>query len=330
MKRWVDKVPGGMMLIPLLIGALLRTLFPDVFSSTNTIFRSSFTGGLLTSATAFLAAFYICLGSTIDLRQTGYIVRKGFALWFGKIGTAAVIGLLIRWFASGHQNDVIAGLSAVAIIAAFCDTNGGLYMALVGQLSDKIEDAAAYSIMSIESGPFFTMLILGVTGLANFPLVAFVLALLPLVIGIVLGNLDPEWRTFLRSGTQLLIPFFALALGTGIDLSKVASAGVAGIVLGVVVVVVTGAVLVALDRWTGGSGLAGVAAASTAGNAAAVPVAVAAIYTLYQPIAAQATVQVSAAVIVTAILTPLATAWYSRRIAKSDTPPRVKPLARTA
>lgn len=314
MKRWVDRVPGGMMLVPLLVGAILRTVFPAVFAADNTVFRTSFTGGLLTGAVPFLAAFYVCLGSTIDLRQTGYIVKKGAALWLGKILTAAAVGVLIR-LSGANQNDVFLGLSALAIVAAFSDTNGGLYMALMAQLGNKAEDVAAYSIMSLESGPFFTMLILGITGLASFPLAAFVLAILPLLIGIALGNWDPQWRTFLRPGTQILIPFFALALGTGIDLSKVASAGLSGILLGVLVVVVTGIVLIVLDRVTGGTGLAGIAAASTAGNAAAVPPVVAAIYTAYAPIAAAATVQVSACVIVTAILVPIVTAWYSTRVA---------------
>lgn len=327
MKRWVDRVPGGMMLVPLFFGAILRTVFPHVFANDNTIFRTSFTGGLLTGAVPFLAVFYVCLGSTIDLRQTGYIVKKGFALWLGKIGTAAVIGFAIRWLASGHQNDVFLGLSALAIVAAFSDTNGGLYMALMGQLGRKVEDVAAYSIMSLESGPFFTMLILGVTGLASFPLIAFVLAILPLIIGIALGNWDPEWRAFLKSGSQLLIPFFALALGTGIDLTKIAAAGLSGILLGVLVVVITGIVLMLLDRSTGGNGLAGIAAASTAGNAAAVPPVVAAIYTAYAPIAAIATVQVSACVIVTAILTPIVTAWYATRVGRA--PLRDEALARS-
>ena len=318
MKRWIDRVPGGMMIVPLFLGALLRTVFPHIFDKGNTVFQTSFTGGLLTGAVPFLAAFYVCLGSTIDLRQTGYIVKKGFALWLGKIGTAAVIGLLIRMLVP-NQNDVFLGLSALAIVAAFSDTNGGLYMALMAQLGRKAEDVAAYSIMSLESGPFFTMLILGVTGLASFPLIAFVLALLPLIIGIILGNWDPAWRAFLRPGTQILIPFFALALGTGIDLTKIAAAGMSGVLLGVFVVAITGAVLVALDRLTGGNGTAGLAAASTAGNAAAVPAVVAAIYTAYQPIAALATVQVSACVIVTAVLTPIVTAWYATRVAKVDT-----------
>ena len=69
-------------------------------------------------------------------------------------------------------------------------------MALMAQLGRKIEDVAAYSIMSMESGPFFTMLIFGVSGLASFPVLAFVFALLPLLIGIVLGNSDPHGEPF--------------------------------------------------------------------------------------------------------------------------------------
>lgn len=311
MKRAIDKIPGGMMIIPLLIGAVLRTLFPHL--ADDPVFKSSFTGGLFTGASALLAAFYICLGSTIQLRDTGYILRKGVALWAGKVVTAAIIGFLIKWLAP-DQNHLVLGLSALAIVAAFSDTNGGLYMALMGQLGKRREDVAAYSIMSLESGPFFTMLILGVTGLASFPLLAFVYAILPLVIGMVLGNLDDEMRKFLSKAQDVLIPMFALALGFGINLANVLKAGLSGIVLGLLVVVVTGAVLVLLDRLTGGNGLAGIAAASTAGNAAAVPMAVAAAYAGYKGVAATATVQVAASVIVTAILVPILTAWYARRV----------------
>jgi len=312
MKRFIDRVPGGMMLVPLLIGAIVRTLVPTAFSGDDPIFKSSFTGGLLTGAIPFLAAFYVCLGSTIEFRSTGYILRKGGALWVAKIGTAFAVAFLIRALAH-DQNHILFGLSALAVVAALSDTNGGLYMALMAQLGKRAEDVAAYSIMSIESGPFFTMLILGIAGLAHFPALAFVLALLPLVLGMLIGNYDPAMREFLRPGVTLLIPFFALALETGINLRGIATAGASGILLGIFVVALTGVVLLLADRLTGGTGLAGIAASSTAGNAAIVPVAVAAIYAGYAPIAAAATVQVSAAVIVTAILTPLVTAWYAKR-----------------
>jgi 2-keto-3-deoxygluconate permease len=310
-KAAIDKVPGGMMLIPLLIGAIIRTLFPSLFDLPS--FKSSFTGGLLTGAGPLLAAFYVCLGATIRFQATGYILKKGVSLWVGKIGTAFIIAFLIKTIFP-DQNNLFLGLSALAIIAAFSDTNGGLYMALMGQLGKKAEDVAAYSIMSLESGPFFTMLILGVAGLASFPLLAFVFAILPLILGMVLGNLDEKMRDFLSKGQDVMIPMFALALGAGINLTNVVKAGISGILLGLAVVVITGIILYSLDRLTGGTGVAGVAASSTAGNAAAVPMVVATVYTGYSSIAATATLQVTAAVIVTAVLTPLVTTWLARRV----------------
>nr|WP_235427106.1 2-keto-3-deoxygluconate permease [Cohnella kolymensis] len=150
--------------------------------------------------------------------------------------------------------------------------------------------------------------------MASFPLLAFIFSILPLIIGMILGNLDEDMREFLGRGVDVLIPFFALAIGAGINLTNVLQAGLSGIVLGVLVVIVTGVVLFFLDRLTGGKGVAGVAASSTAGNAAAVPVAVAALYPAYQEIASLATLQVTAAVIVTAVLTPIVTAWVYKRV----------------
>ncbi|GIO67943.1 2-keto-3-deoxygluconate permease [Paenibacillus sp. FSL M7-1455] len=309
-KAAIDKIPGGMMLIPLLIGAIIRTFFPGIFDLPE--FKSSFTGGLLTGTSALLAAFYICLGSTIRFQATGYILKKGVSLWIGKIGTTFIIALLIKAIFP-DQNNLFLGLSALAIVAAFSDTNGGLYMALMGQLGKKAEDVAAYSIMSLESGPFFTMLILGVAGLASFPIMAFVFAILPLLIGMILGNLDEKMREFLSKGQDVMIPLFSLAIGASINLANVVKAGASGIILGLGVVVITGGMLFLIDRLTGGDGVAGIAASSTAGNAAAVPMAVAAVYTGYSGIAATATLQVTAAVIVTAILTPLLTTWFAKR-----------------
>src|SRR5206468_12246997 len=97
-------------------------------------------------------------------------------------------------------------------------------------------------------------------------------------------------------------------------LRSVASAGGSGILLGITVLVVTAFVCIIVDRLLGGSGIAGAAASSTAGNSAAVPQAVALADPSYALIAPAATVQVAASVIVTAVLTPVLTAWWSRRV----------------
>jgi len=106
-------------------------------------------------------------------------------------------------------------------------------------------------------------------------------------------------------------------LGQTINLGSVVTAGLPGIVLGLAVVAVTGIVCIATDRLLGGSGVAGAAASSTAGNSAAVPQAVALADPSYAAIAPAATVQVAASIIVTAILTPLLTSWWYRRVEAS-------------
>ena len=89
-------------------------------------------------------------------------------------------------------------------------------------------------------------------------------------------------------------------------------------VLGLAVVIVTGCVCILADKLFGGTGIAGAAASSTAGNSAAVPQAVAIADPSYAPVAAAATVQVAASVIVTAILTPFLTAWWFRKVLRQD------------
>jgi 2-keto-3-deoxygluconate permease len=121
-------------------------------------------------------------------------------------------------------------------------------------------------------------------------------------------------RDFLSRAVPVMIPFFAFALGTGLDLSKVWQAGLLGLAMGVGVVIVTGIPMFIADRLTGGTGVAGVAAASTAGNAAAVPAIVAAANPAYADAARPATILIAACVVVTAILTPLVTAWVARMV----------------
>jgi 2-keto-3-deoxygluconate permease len=94
----------------------------------------------------------------------------------------------------------------------------------------------------------------------------------------------------------------------------VLTAGLPGVALGLTVVVVTGIVCITVDRLLGGSGVAGAAASSTAGNSAAVPQAVALADPTFAAVAPAATVQVAASVIVTAIMTPLLTAWWYRKV----------------
>lgn len=309
-KRTIERIPGGMMIVPLLIGSLVATFLPDTPK-----FFGSFTNALFTGALPILAVFYVCMGASINIKATPYLLKKGGTLLITKVGIAVLIGIVLGHFL-GEQpvsSGLFAGISTLAIVAAMNDTNGGLYMALMGQYG-RSEDVGAYSVMSLESGPFLTMVTLGIAGLSAFPWPTLVGSILPLALGMLLGNLDRDMRDFLAKAVPVMIPFFALALGASLDLHNVWQAGLLGLGMGVAVVVLTGIPLFFADRLTGGTGVAGVAAATTAGNAAAVPALIAAANPVYTEAAKSATILVAACVVVTAILAPLLTAAVAKRV----------------
>ena len=190
-----------------------------------------------------------------------------------------------------------------------------MFLALTSVMGSK-DDSGTYVVQSIETGPFLTMLIFVGAGLAVIPWLTTLSVIAPILAGAILGNLDDEIRQFFGTHEPVIVPFMAFTLGQTINLKSVLTAGVPGIVLGVTVITVTGAVCIIADRLFGGTGIAGAAASSTAGNSAAVPQAVALADPSYAAVAGAATVQVAASVIVTAVLTPLLTSWWYKKVNK--------------
>lgn len=316
-KHTIESVPGGMMIVPLAAGALMATFLPHTGE-----FFGSFTGALFTGALPILAVFYVCMGATIRMRSLPKVAKRGGLLLAVKITLGVAAGVILGHFIGARpiESGWLSGVSTLAVVAAINDTNGGLYMALMGQYGTT-QDAAAYSVMSLESGPFLTMLTLGVAGLASFPWQTLLGAILPLAAGMALGNLDSEMRDFLSRAVPVLIPFFAFALGATLDLHHVWAAGLVGIALGIAVIVVSCPALMLVDRLSGGNGTAGIGAATTAGNAAAVPALVAAANHKYAEAAGPATLLVASSVIVTSLLVPVLTTWWARRV-RVGTPQR--------
>lgn len=306
------------MLVPLILGALCKTFYPEAGK-----YFGSFTNGLVSGTVPILAVWFFCMGATIDLRATGTVLRKS--------GNLVVVKTLIAWAATyaaaqflpieGVQAGLFAGFSALAICAAMDMTNGGLYAAVMQQYGTK-EEAGAFVLMSIESGPLVSMFILGAAGVATFEPHLFVGAVLPFLIGFLLGNLDKELKEFFGKCVHTLIPFFGFALGNGIDLHVIAQTGLGGILLGVLVIAITGIPLMLADKLIGGgNGTAGLATSSTAGAAVANPMIIAEMVPAFKPAAATATSLVAAACLTTAILVPILTGIWAKRVRGANPAP---------
>ncbi|NUU65006.1 2-keto-3-deoxygluconate transporter [Enterobacteriaceae bacterium BIT-l23] len=310
-KSAIERIPGGMMLVPLLLGALLNTMAPGTGE-----YFGSFTKGMIGGTVPILAVWFFCIGASIELRATGRVLRKSGTLVVTKIATAWGVAMLAAMVIPEHgiTSGVFAGLSVLAIVSAMDMTNGGLYASLMNQYGTK-EEAGAFVLMSLESGPLMTMVILGSAGLATFEPQHFIGAVLPFLVGFVLGNLDIDLREFFGKATTTLIPFFGFALGNTINLGVILDTGLLGVFLGAAVIVITGIPLILADRFIGGgNGTAGIAASSSAGAAVANPVIIAQMNPAFAPVAQSATALVATSVIVTSVLVPVITALYARHM----------------
>lgn len=303
----VQKVPGGTMVIPLLLGVVFNTFLPNALKL----------GGLTTAtfssagANSIMGVFLVCVGSQIRLAQAPEVLKRGFVLLAAKFFAGASLG----WAAASLFGVTgILGISSLALISSVTNSNGGLFMSLAAQFGDE-QDIGAQAILNINDGPFLTLVALGASGMADIPFQNLLAAVAPILVGCVLGNLDEDISNFFKPALGILIPFFAFCLGAGISLGNLLKAGAPGILLGCVCIVWSGIICILTDKFIlRRPGYAGAAVSSAAGNCVGTPAAVALATAQFAPnIIEQATTQCAAAVIVTVIGVPFLTTWAVKR-----------------
>jgi 2-keto-3-deoxygluconate permease len=295
----MQRIPGGLMLIPLVLGALVGTFAPGALGI------GSFTTALFEeSALPFIALLIFATGTQVTARTGGPILATAGTMLLMKSLIPAGLVVLLGF---GVGIDGILGVSLLGLLASIDNSNGGLWLAFSGQYGDE-RDRGAYLASAVNDGPFLTLLFLGASGFGDIPLLALVAAVVPFLLGVLVGNLDSEWARVVAPVPNIVIPFFAFSLGTGINLGDIVTGGLTGLVVGLIVAPVTGFLVYLGYRFIlrrGKMSGIGFAAGTTAGNAIATPAVVAAADPRFQEFVGTATAQVAASVLVTAILAPL-------------------------
>jgi len=211
----VNKVPGGLMVVPLFIGMIINTFFPHLLKIGG--YTEALSGA---GYNTVLGMYLFTVGTKMTLNTAPRMLKRGFGIMFAKVGVAVLIALSVAKFLGGD----VFGLSTLALLVALSDTNGGMFLALTSAMGDK-EDAGTYVPQSIETGPFLTMIVLVGAGLANIPWLSMVSVIAPIFVGALLGNLDDDIRDFFGSREALIVPFMAFTLGQNINLGNVVTGG---------------------------------------------------------------------------------------------------------
>ena len=118
--KFLNKVPAGMMVIPLLLGSIIATLFPQALQIgglTTAIFSSAGTNTLL-------GALLFCMGTTLQVKDMPKVLKRGGVLLLSKFVIGAALGILVGKLFGANG---LLGLSALAIVSAVTNSNGSIY-----------------------------------------------------------------------------------------------------------------------------------------------------------------------------------------------------------
>ena len=232
----VKKIPGGLMVIPLLLGAALNTWAPGLITIGG---DGTFTTYLWKSgAMPILAVFLFCNGAQINVKSAGVPLAKGVILTVNQVphrrgprpGSSTASG----------APPACSALTPLALIGAITNSNGGLYAALSGEFGDAT-DVGAVSILSINDGPFLTMVAMGATGIAEIDAWILVGCVAPILVG--LHPRQPRrghpqvHRSRARPSSSRSSRSPSAPASTS---AQLISAGLSGILLGVLCCILTG------------------------------------------------------------------------------------------
>lgn len=296
--KTVQKVPGGLMIVPLFLAAIINTCFPNILKIGG-IATATFSTGAL----AFIGCNLLCVGAQINPKGVAESLKRGAVLTIAKFLAGFIPAIIV---AKMFGDNGILGLTPLILLAAVTSDNCGIYLGLMPEIGDKY-DMGAQSLLGLTAGPLFTLLGLGVAS-GGFNPIAILASVATMIVGFILGNLDEDIRDFLKPGIMFTLPFIGFSVGSALNIVNIIKGGPIGLLLGILVIVLSFIFLVPADKFIlRRPGYAAVANCSSASSAVAVPAIIAqAIPSLSGQVEA-ATTALAASAVITAILCPILT-----------------------
>lgn len=301
MLKLMKRIPGGLLLVPMLISALVNTFVPGFFASFGGLTEALLT----TRGTNYIVALVcFCSANLLDLRSMSKVLKKQGTLLLVKIIIS--IGLSFIFMKTfGLQG--IWGISAIAFIVAICSLNPSLYLALVSDYGVE-RDKAAFGLTGLLVVPAFPIFVFSITQGGAIDWTPILSTLIPIILGVIVANLDKDLAKLFSSIVGVLMVFMGWSFGAGINLIDALKAGPQGILLTIVFYIIMLPIIYLVEtKVLKESGISTLAISSIAGLSVSVPSIIAFNNPELVSMASSATAQIAFGVVITSIITPLIT-----------------------
>lgn len=298
MVKFMKKIPAGTFLVPMLLSALVYTIWPNLFSNIGGV-TDAFLGG---SGTNFMIGL-ICFisGISINVKTMGKLFKRHGVLLLLKLVLVIVLGLS---FIALFGQSGIFGISALAFIVAMSSMNPALYISIVNDLGDEV-DKAAIGLVGLFAIPAVPMLIYAIAGQGEIEWMPIISTIIPLLLGMILGNLDKNFSTIFSTGISVLLPILGWNIGQGMNLIEGLQSGIYGILLVILFYIFMSPLFIFDKKILKNDGIAGLSMTASAGVSASFPAIIAASNPSLAPYVTAATTQVVTLAIVTILVTPV-------------------------
>lgn len=299
MLKLMKKVPGGTMLIPMFISALIYTLYPNLFQIPG--ITKSF---LTYDGTNYIVALACFLSATgLKFKTLIRVLKKQGVLLL--IKTVICIALSVLFFKIFGVNG-IWGISAVGFVSVITSINPGLYLALVDTYGEE-DDSSAFGLVSIFCVPAYPMLIYGFSEGTQIHWTPIISTLIPIALGMLIANTDDDLANFFKPALPIIMPLLGWAFGSKIHLLNGLQAGLQGIVMAIVFYIVNlPALYFSESKLLKGTGVSAIAMTTMAGMSISAPALIAESDPRILPeMLSAAMMQVTLGYVITAILTPI-------------------------
>ena len=305
----MEKFPGGMVVIPMFITALVNTCFPQALEAGG-VTTALFKDGTLT----LIGLLLFFSGSQLKIDSLGAALRRGGVLAGVKILAAFASGLFLMKF-FGPKG--FSGVSTLALVTAISNNNPAVYLALVKKYGDEI-DSSVFGLLCLLSMPVLPITVLGLSG-GGFDAGETGALLIPFILGFALANLDGRIAEMTAGGTALMLPFLGFCFGASVNLVRAFESAGGGLLILAIYTAVTMVPQLAADRLLAGRpGYAALSSSAIGGTAVAIPAIAAGALPSHAPYAEQATAQLALAMTLSCLLTPLLTGLWVQRCRRRE------------